>query len=70
MDTKELRGKIVARYENIKKFCAAVGFNRSTFDRKLNGESEFDREDMMKIINGLNLSWDEARKIFFNKIVA
>ena len=65
MNANELKGKIVAKGMNIQTFCEACGFARATFDRKLNGTSEFDRDEMEMIIAALGLSWDEARNIFF-----
>jgi len=61
----ELKGKITARGLTIQAFCDQFGFVRSTFDRKMNGPSEFDRDEIERIINALNLTWDEARNIFF-----
>jgi transcriptional regulator with XRE-family HTH domain len=65
MNVNELKGKITARGLTIQAFCDQFGFVRSTFDRKLNGPSEFDRDEIERIINALNLTWDEARNIFF-----
>jgi len=65
-----LRGKIVEKGFNIENFCREAGFVRSTFDRKLNGQTEFDRAEIDTIINVLNLSDEELRNIFFTKVVA
>jgi len=65
MNANELKGKIVANGMNVQSFCERLGFVRSTFDRKLNGTSEFNREEIERIIDALQLSWDDARKIFF-----
>ena len=65
MNVNELKGKITARGLTIQAFCDQFGFVRSTFDRKLNGPSEFDRDEIERIINALNLTRDEARNIFF-----
>jgi len=65
MNVNELKGKITARGLTIQAFCDQFGFVRSTFDRKMNGPSEFDRDEIERIINALNLTWDEARNIFF-----
>jgi len=70
MNTNELKGKIIARGFTIDTFCKYVGFVRSTFDRKMNGASEFDREEIEKIIIALGLNMSEARNIFFTKMVA
>ena len=65
MNVNELKGKITAKGMTIQAFCDQFGFVRSTFDRKLNGPSEFDRDEIERIINALSLTWDEARNIFF-----
>lgn len=70
MNANELRGKITAKGLTIQAFCDQYGFVRSTFDRKLNGSSEFDRDEIEHIINVLNLTWEEARLIFFTDQVS
>ena len=60
-----LKGKIIERGMTIGEFCERTGFSRSTFDRKLNGPGEFDRDEISRIIETLKLTWDEARNIFF-----
>lgn len=70
MKANALKAKIVERDMNIDSFCKAAGFVRSTFSRKLKGESEFTRDEMEKIMVVLNLSSDEMRNIFFTECVA
>ena len=65
MRANVLRGKIVERGMTIGEFCERANFVRSTFDRKLCGSSEFDREEIERIIDVLSLTWDETRFIFF-----
>lgn len=65
MRANELRGKIVANGMTIGEFCEKANFVRSTFNRKLNGSSQFDRDEIERIIDVLGLTWDEARNIFF-----
>lgn len=69
MNANELKGKITARGMTVQAFCDQFGFARSTFDRKLNGLSEFDRDEIERIINALNLTWEDARMIFFTETV-
>ena len=69
MRANALRGKIVEKGMTIGEFCEAAKFVRSTFDRKLNGSSEFDRDEIERIIDVLDLTWDEARNIFFTEEV-
>ena len=70
MNTDLLRSKIVAKGWNIGQFCQVAGFNRATFDRKLAGRSEFDRDEIMRIADVLGLTADEVMEIFFVKLVA
>lgn len=70
MKANVLRGKIVEKEMTIGQFCEAAGFARSTFDRKLNGRSEFDREEIGRIIAVLRLTDEETRNIFFADGVA
>ena len=70
MNVDKLRGKIAENRMNISEFCEAAGFARSTFDRKMRGESEFDRDEIERIINTLKMTDEEMRNIFFEDIVA
>lgn len=65
-----LRAKIVERGHNVETFCKDAGFARSTFDRKLTGQNEFDRSEIEKIASVLHLSDDEICNIFFPNLVA
>lgn len=70
MNTNELKAKIVAKGMTIKSFCEKAGLVRATFDRKLRGESEFNRDEIEKIQDTLKLTSDELMDIFFAKEVA
>jgi hypothetical protein len=65
-----LRAKIIERGFTVDSFCKEAGFVRSTFDRKLTGQTEFTRDEIETIIVVLNLTDDELRNIFFPKFVA
>ena len=65
MKPNSLKAKIIENGMTINSFCKAAGFVRSTFDRKLKGESEFNRDELEKIMVILNLTSDEMRSIFF-----
>lgn len=69
MNANELKGQIVANGYNIQSFCETCGFVRSTFDRKLNGTSDFTRDEVERIMTTLGLTWDQTRNIFFAKEV-
>jgi len=70
MKANVLRGKIVENEMTIGQFCEAAGFARATFDRKLSGRSEFDRNEISRIIAVLRLTDEETRNIFFADGVA
>lgn len=70
MNTAKLRGKIAEKGFTVKSFCEAAEINRSTFDRKMGGRSEFDREEIEKIIRVLELTDEETKLIFFTECVA
>ena len=70
MNESMLRGKIVACGMTIGKFCEKAKFTRSTFDRKISGKSEFDRDEIVRIRDVLNLTDEELKSIFFAKKVA
>ena len=65
MNANKLRGKIVERGMNIGEFCKAAGF-----DRKMRGDIEFNREEIERIINALEMTDEELKSIFFENIVA
>lgn len=65
MQANILKGKIVESGMTVGEFCEKAGFVRSTFDRKINGTSEFNRDEIQTIIDTLKLTWEDAQKIFF-----
>lgn len=65
MNGNKLKGLIVSQGYTIKKFSELVGIKRTALYRKLNGISEFDRLEMSRIINVLNLSATQLSEIFF-----
>lgn len=70
MNADKIRGKIAENRMSIGEFCRVAGFTRSTFDRKMNGNGEFDRSEIERIISALHLTDDETRTIFFKNVVA
>ena len=65
MRTNALKGKIVEAWMTVGTFCDRANFSRSTFDRKLHGEREFNRDEIERIISVLGLTAEETRQIFF-----
>ena len=71
MDVLKLKSKIVAKGWTIAVFCEKIGISSASFYRKLNNEGEnFTIGDAQKIVTVLNLSWEEAKDIFFSNQVA
>lgn len=67
MKPNALRGRIVEAGMTVGNFCDRAGFVRSTFDRKLHGEREFNRDEIERIIGVLGLTAEETRQIFFSE---
>lgn len=65
MKKNVLKGKIVEKGMTIGEFCEHAGFVRCTFDRKLNGTGEFNRDEISRIVVALDLTAEETRNIFF-----
>lgn len=65
MRANTLRGKITEHGMTIGRFCEITGFVRSTFDRKMCGESEFTVGEMKRIQAELGLTAEETCNIFF-----
>lgn len=65
-----LRAKIVEKGMTVEQFCIKANFSRSTFDRKLTGQTEFNREEIEIVAIELELTDDDIRNIFFPKYVA
>ena len=65
MNASKLRGKITEAGMTVGEFCEKAGFNRSTFDRKIHGKSQFTLGEIRRIITILELSDADARNIFF-----
>lgn len=56
-------GKIKERGKSIQEVADFLGINSATLYRKMNGESDFYREEIHKLCNFLN--FEDPMKIFF-----
>lgn len=70
MNKNELRGRIIAKGYNTEEFCKRIGMTRVTFDRRMNGKSEFTRDEIERITTALDMSVNDMYSIFFAKFVA
>ena len=71
VNTDKLRGKIVECRMSIETLADAVGLNKATLYRRINGGGgAFTIEEADKIASTLQLTSDERNKIFFAQYVA
>lgn len=70
MDCNELKAQMVRKGFNVGFIAVKIGISRSAFYRKLNGSSEFDREEISKISELLELQPKDVYNIFFAKEVS
>ena len=65
MNRNILEGRIKEKGYNIEKIANKIGVNTATFYRKLSGESDFFRLEILKISEILELSFEDVNSIFF-----
>ena len=70
MNKDGLKKKLEEKVMTIKGLCKLSGINSTTMWRKLNGETEFNRDEMERLSKALNLTREEMLDIFFEKEVA
>ena len=76
MNAKKLKAKILLMGKTIEMLLKelddihGIKMDRSTFYRKMNGISEFDRREIIGISIVLNMSDDEIMDIFFEEKVS
>lgn len=68
MQSNILKGKIVESGMTVGEFCKRAGFVRSTFDRKMK-TGAFTRKEIKKIMDTLNLEWEDTERIFFPELL-
>lgn len=59
------KAKIAERNRSTDEVAAAIGVNPATLYRKINGTSDFTRNEIQLIRHVLNLTTDEVEAIFF-----
>ncbi|MBN1059305.1 helix-turn-helix domain-containing protein [Clostridium botulinum] len=66
MKANLLKAHMALKGKNIVDIVDLLEISKSTMYRKLNGDSEFDRREIVLLINFLGISKDEAMNIFLN----
>ena len=64
-DKNKFKYSVMVKGKNLKQIASMLNINNVTLWRKMNGESEFSREEIQTIKNMLNLTQNEAFEIFF-----
>lgn len=65
MKYDKLRGRIIEKFGSQKAFAAAMGMNVSTLSFKLNGKSEWTREEIEKACGLLDIALEKVHSYFF-----
>ena len=70
VDVNKLKDKMATSRKSAESMAGYLGINVSTFYRKMNGESDFTRNEIMLITSFLGLSSADVFAIFFAKELA
>lgn len=70
MNTKELKAQMVRKEKTVDQLCASLGISRSTWFRKIGGESQFTQGEITGLRKELELSDEQTGDIFFNERVS
>lgn len=66
-DKNKFKYSVMVKGKNLKQIASMLNINNVTLWRKMNGESEFSREEIQVIKDALELTQNEAFEIFFAK---
>ncbi len=64
-DKNKFKYSIMVKGKNLREVASVLNISSVTLWRKMNGGSEFSREEIQTIKNMLNLTQNEAFEIFF-----
>ena len=64
-DEREFRKRLISAGLSVKEIAKAIGINEATLYRKINGKSDFSRNEMSIIKSVLSLNQDDFESIFF-----
>jgi hypothetical protein len=70
VNSKELKVQMIRQEKSVDDLCAALGINRSTWFRKIGGESEFTQGEIAGLRFELELDDHQTADIFFSKEVS
>ena len=61
----ELKGRIIQKYGSQGRFAKHLGKTEQTITAKLNGRSQFSRDDILTWCNALEITPDDVGRYFF-----
>ena len=70
MNSKKFKIKLLEKDKSIEDIASHIGCNIATLYRKLNGASDFSRNEIQQIANCLELTAEEVNLIFFDEKLA
>ena len=62
---QQFKAKMVLEDKTMKDMAAAMGINEATLNRKVNGHSEFTRDEIQAYRTTLGLNAEETDDVFF-----
>ena len=70
MNVKELKAEMIRKEKNVDQLCAALGISRTSWFRKIGGESQFTQGEIMDLRRELCLDDNQTMLIFFSQEVS
>lgn len=70
MNSRKLKAEMVLCDKSVDDICAAAGFSRSAWFRKISGETEFTQAEINAIARLLHMDIGKVGDIFFEEVVS
>ena len=70
MNARELKAQMIRKDKTVDQLCTALGISRSSWFRKINGESEFTQGEISGLRFELELDDHQTADIFFSREVS
>ena len=70
MNVKELKAEMIRKEKSVDQLCAAPGISRTSWFRKIGGESQFTQGEIMDLRRELCLDDNQTMLIFFSQEVS
>lgn len=70
MDVKELKAQMIRKDKSVDQLCAAIGISRTSWFRKVGGDTQFTQDELQRLRNELELDDEQTIMIFFSDKVS